>query len=399
MTTDLELDRVLAVWLADGAERAPDSDVATALRQVGRTRQRRGVRAGRRPLSWLAEERWWAAAAIVLVAVVATSTLVGSGSVLPAARSIDPSRFAAVITDPVADEVAFVAQLPADAPETLLWRAATFDSVGLDGWEQSDIATVQVPSGEPLQAAGEEAPSADLTSPLTVRIETSRTAGQPVAEPGCARRRRCRRDRAPHRRPRMVRRRRPASRDHDVYGQRACAAARRRGTHERQPAPGRGSGLPELGDRSVYGRPARRPGPQRQPAPAGHPGNDARARPVRHRRRGRVVSPRLGPVHLRHGHPRSILRRSQPRGVLCSHPDRVLPPLRDDHGRPAACGHPGQPIPTRLVEGYLPGERTYGVETISNRQAHAWVEVYFPGVGWVPFDPTGQGRPVVVTAP
>ena len=184
MTTDLELDSVLAAWLADGAERAPDDDVAAALRQVGRTRQRRGVRVGRRPLSWLAEERWWAAAAVVLVAVVATSTLVGSGSVLPAARSIDVSRFAAAITDPAADEVAFLAQLPADAPETLRWRAATFDSVGLDGWEQSDIATVQVPSGEPLQAAGEEAPPTDLTSPLTVTIETPGTPGNLLLSPG-----------------------------------------------------------------------------------------------------------------------------------------------------------------------------------------------------------------------
>ncbi len=60
---------------------------------------------------------------------------------------------------------------------------------------------------------------------------------------------------------------------------------------------------------------------------------------------------------------------------------------------------PGHPIPTRLVQGFLPGERTGGVETITNRLAHAWVEVYFPGVGWVPFDPTGGQRPVVVPAP
>lgn len=56
-------------------------------------------------------------------------------------------------------------------------------------------------------------------------------------------------------------------------------------------------------------------------------------------------------------------------------------------------------IPSRLVEGFaIPasaqysegpnGERTYvGL----NSHAHAWVEVYFPGYGWVTFDPTPRG--------
>lgn len=47
-------------------------------------------------------------------------------------------------------------------------------------------------------------------------------------------------------------------------------------------------------------------------------------------------------------------------------------------------------IPARMVEGFLPGtldERT-GIETIRNNDAHAWVEVYFTGAGWVAFDPT-----------
>ncbi len=49
-------------------------------------------------------------------------------------------------------------------------------------------------------------------------------------------------------------------------------------------------------------------------------------------------------------------------------------------------------IPARIAEGFLPGERdAAGVETILVANAHAWVEVYFPGYGWVNFDPTGGG--------
>ena len=62
-------------------------------------------------------------------------------------------------------------------------------------------------------------------------------------------------------------------------------------------------------------------------------------------------------------------------------------------------------IPTRLVEGFLPGQIDVvtGRETITTGAAHAWVEVYFPGIGWYPFDPTGGGRadpePILVGAP
>jgi transglutaminase-like putative cysteine protease len=49
-------------------------------------------------------------------------------------------------------------------------------------------------------------------------------------------------------------------------------------------------------------------------------------------------------------------------------------------------------IPTRFVEGFLPGDRdAQGVETVRRARAHAWVEVYFPEYGWVDFDPTGGG--------
>ena len=50
-------------------------------------------------------------------------------------------------------------------------------------------------------------------------------------------------------------------------------------------------------------------------------------------------------------------------------------------------------IPTRIADGYLPGERDVrtGQETLRALDRHEWVEVYFPGFGWVPFDPTGGG--------
>ena len=48
-------------------------------------------------------------------------------------------------------------------------------------------------------------------------------------------------------------------------------------------------------------------------------------------------------------------------------------------------------VPTRIAQGFLPGSRdkSGAIETILFSNAHAWVEVYFPGYGWVQFDPTG----------
>ncbi|MEA2537916.1 MAG: hypothetical protein QOF11_2150 [Chloroflexota bacterium] len=50
-----------------------------------------------------------------------------------------------------------------------------------------------------------------------------------------------------------------------------------------------------------------------------------------------------------------------------------------------------QGVPARLAEGFLPSTPVAGVETILKSASHAWVEVYFPGYGWVTFDPTGGG--------
>lgn len=52
-------------------------------------------------------------------------------------------------------------------------------------------------------------------------------------------------------------------------------------------------------------------------------------------------------------------------------------------------------LPTRVAVGFTPGEEEEpGVFTVRGLNAHAWPEVYFVGVGWVPFEPTpGRGAP------
>lgn len=53
-------------------------------------------------------------------------------------------------------------------------------------------------------------------------------------------------------------------------------------------------------------------------------------------------------------------------------------------------------MPSRIVVGYLPGSATGtpsdGRTTfvVSSSQLHAWPEVYFEGIGWVPFEPTNS---------
>jgi hypothetical protein len=49
-------------------------------------------------------------------------------------------------------------------------------------------------------------------------------------------------------------------------------------------------------------------------------------------------------------------------------------------------------IPARVVGGYFPApfEPTEGGHLFREKNAHLWVEVFFPGYGWIPFEPTAN---------
>src|SRR6185436_9286737 len=57
-------------------------------------------------------------------------------------------------------------------------------------------------------------------------------------------------------------------------------------------------------------------------------------------------------------------------------------------------------IPARVAAGFTPG--SYNADTkeyrVRDLDAHSWVEVWFEGIGWVPFDPTPTSAPASAQA-
>ncbi|WP_119729156.1 transglutaminase-like domain-containing protein [Thermomonospora amylolytica] len=53
-------------------------------------------------------------------------------------------------------------------------------------------------------------------------------------------------------------------------------------------------------------------------------------------------------------------------------------------------------VPTRVVVGFATGVDEDGRYVVRDADAHAWIEVYFSGVGWVPFNPTPAAADAVV---
>ncbi|REE98946.1 transglutaminase-like domain-containing protein [Thermomonospora umbrina] len=53
-------------------------------------------------------------------------------------------------------------------------------------------------------------------------------------------------------------------------------------------------------------------------------------------------------------------------------------------------------VPTRVVAGFATGREQDGRYIVRDADAHAWIEVYFQDIGWVPFNPTPAAADAVV---
>ena len=135
MISDVELDRLLTAWVAEGGERAPQHDVEAALARVASTPQRHRRPWQRQVVLREPTPRWLLVAAALLILLVGVAIGVGAGAI----RSL----WSAQLTPPSAPAVT-APPPPAPAPAVAL-RPFTAED-----W----AASVQIPDG--WAAVGEE---------------------------------------------------------------------------------------------------------------------------------------------------------------------------------------------------------------------------------------------------
>ncbi len=291
------------------------------------------------------------------------------------------------------DNVAFTAQLPAtEKRKDLYWRAVTFNTFDLKGWDQTGMDKVQVAPGSPLLANTPDAPSATLTRPVNLVVHPVDFRGNELLSVGAP---------ASVDQPATVTlaggdgwfagadvplgtsaytvdARVLRTEDTDVIsGNRLIAAP------EVYPP-----GLQELytdvpGD--ALGPYANKLLAQVKAQAASQDPYDLAMTIIKILGNQSVYKYDTDITDLQCDSVSEVECFAQFKRGYCLHYASTMAML-------LRAARPDNPIPTRLVEGFLPGKRVGNVETVENRGAHAWVEIYFTGFGWIgPFDPTGPG--------
>ena len=265
------------------------------------------------------------------------------------------------------------------------------------GWTQSEqfLTRIAVASGEPLLAGTPEEPSEDtyvaVTVTVTARVRAGRTCSR-QAPRSPSTRTRTSSSRAPRAgsrawswtggpiRTRSARGSSSSTTAQElVTGNRLAAAGtsyppeiRALYTTSRTARSGRTPG--RCSRRSVGGRRDHQPVPPRRVHAGVLPG-DGRASPT--------TSDLSDDRDVRRP-ARSSASRAIKRGSCLHYASTMAILLR--------AANPAQPDPDPPRPG-VPARHAgrWRRDRPSNRDAHAWVEVYFPGYGWIPFDPTGGG--------
>ena len=273
---------------------------------------------------------------------------------------------------------------PGRASEADVWRATTYDHWDGESWSRAPDA---------LALLDDDIVEPGHRRPRRARSVVERLGRVPGGDrPGPHRQRCCR--------PRPGRRTPPSSTA-------PCARARDASLYP-SPASGPGRRLPRVQRRRPTPAPARS-GPsatRRRRCPPTWPTPTSSCPQVAPRVRALAAEVAAGRKSTTYAKVRAVeaLDRRPHRGHrrrqcgTCRAPTRWRRSCsRTDPGRPS-----GRPrawsvmlralgVPARMAVGFLPGTRTGPDEPflVRSRDAHAWVEVWFPTVGWQRFDPTG----------
>ena len=285
-------------------------------------------------------------------------------------------------------KVSFTALVPPET-EGQKWRAATYDTYEGNAWTQSDVTAVPVEPGQPLLGGLPEEPDPEFTTPVEVEVHPSDFRDTLMLSPGT---------------PTSVSRSAnlllfgsegwfagvdlPGSRD--PYAVTASVLRTEEGdglTENRLRAAGQDY-PPDIAARYTA-VPADAMGPDaralleaiRATTTSDNPFDLAKAMEAYLRSNRFQYTADVTGIQCDAGAVECFAREKT--GYCLHYASTMAILLR--------AAYPDNPIPTRLVQGFLPGERVGNLETVRNSNAHAWVEVFFPGYGWIPFDPTGGG--------